>query len=191
MAIDMWSLGCILAELYTGYPLFPGENEQEQLACIMEIQGLPDKYLVERSTRKKVFFGMYFVGSLSWVFLIRAMGVSSLTMNVLTRSIDPMGAPKLVVNSKGKKRKPGAKTLTQALKCSDPLFLDFVARCLTWDPEKRMKPREGLQHEWISEVRTPTRSLFSPPTLASENSLNSSVSSIGSSNSLSSRRRSI
>jgi serine/threonine protein kinase len=27
MAIDMWSLGCILAELYTGYPLFPGENE--------------------------------------------------------------------------------------------------------------------------------------------------------------------
>ncbi|MBZ3889750.1 Dual specificity tyrosine-phosphorylation-regulated kinase 4, partial [Sciurus carolinensis] len=36
MAIDMWSLGCILAELYTGCPLFPGENEVEQLACIME-----------------------------------------------------------------------------------------------------------------------------------------------------------
>ena len=25
MAIDMWSLGCILAELLTGYPLLPGE----------------------------------------------------------------------------------------------------------------------------------------------------------------------
>ena len=25
-AIDMWSLGCILAELYTGYPIFPGES---------------------------------------------------------------------------------------------------------------------------------------------------------------------
>ena len=56
MAIDMWSIGCILAELYTGYPLFPGENEQEQLACIMEVFGPPEKYLVEKSARKKLFF---------------------------------------------------------------------------------------------------------------------------------------
>ena len=26
MPIDMWSFGCILAELYTGYPLFPGKD---------------------------------------------------------------------------------------------------------------------------------------------------------------------
>ncbi|CAO3571170.1 unnamed protein product [Mortierella alpina] len=157
MAIDMWSLGCILAELYTGYPLFPGENEQEQLSCIMEIQGVPDRYLVDKSSRKKVFF-------------------------------DTIGNPKLVVNSKGKKRRPGSKTLGQALKCSDPLFLDFISRCLIWDPEKRMKPREGLQHEWISDIRTPVRSLFSSPASGNEYSLNSSVNSNSSSSS--SRRRS-
>lgn len=56
MPIDMWSLGCILAELLTGYPIFPGENEQEQLACIMEVFGPPDKHLIEKSTRKKLFF---------------------------------------------------------------------------------------------------------------------------------------
>jgi dual specificity tyrosine-phosphorylation-regulated kinase 2/3/4 len=54
--IDMWSLGCILAELFTGYPIFPGENEQEQLACIMEIFGPPEKHLIEKSSRKKLFF---------------------------------------------------------------------------------------------------------------------------------------
>ena len=42
MAIDMWSFGCILAELFTGYPLFPGENEMEQLALMMELKGVPD-----------------------------------------------------------------------------------------------------------------------------------------------------
>lgn len=28
-AIDMWSVGCMLVELMTGYPLFPGESEKE------------------------------------------------------------------------------------------------------------------------------------------------------------------
>lgn len=59
MAIDMFSLGCILAELYTGYPLFPGENEIEQLACIMELLGQPPSHLLDKAKRKKVFFGKY------------------------------------------------------------------------------------------------------------------------------------
>ena len=47
----MWSLACIIAELFTGYPLFPGENEVEQLACIMEVQfnNSADKYLFKVS----------------------------------------------------------------------------------------------------------------------------------------------
>ncbi|ORZ08830.1 kinase-like domain-containing protein [Lobosporangium transversale] len=125
-AIDMWSLGCILAELYTGCPLFPGENEQEQLACIMEIQGVPERYLIEQSTRRKVFF-------------------------------DSHGNPKLVINSKGKKRRPRSKTLGQVLKCTDVLFLDFISRCLIWDPMLRMKPHEGLQHEWITGGKAPAK----------------------------------
>src|SRR4051794_33940256 len=31
MPIDMWSLGCILAELYTGYPIFPGRTNKSSL----------------------------------------------------------------------------------------------------------------------------------------------------------------
>lgn len=56
LGIDMWSIGCILAELYTGYPIFPGENEQEQLACIMEIFGPPSREIIEKCTRRKLFF---------------------------------------------------------------------------------------------------------------------------------------
>ena len=57
MPIDMWSLGCILAELYTGYPLFPGENEVEQLACIMEVFDFPPNSLLMEAQRRKLFFG--------------------------------------------------------------------------------------------------------------------------------------
>lgn len=53
----MFFLGCILAELYTGYPLFPGENEVEQLACLMEVLGAPPDDLILVATRRRLFFG--------------------------------------------------------------------------------------------------------------------------------------
>lgn len=28
-AIDMWSFGCIMAEMFIGYPIFPGESEND------------------------------------------------------------------------------------------------------------------------------------------------------------------
>jgi hypothetical protein len=52
-------IGCILAELYTGYPLFPGENEVEQLACIMEILGVPPEDVINQATRRRLFFGEF------------------------------------------------------------------------------------------------------------------------------------
>ena len=51
MPIDMWSLGCILAELLTGYPLLPGEDEGDQLSCIIELLGMPPQQLLDPSKR--------------------------------------------------------------------------------------------------------------------------------------------
>jgi serine/threonine protein kinase len=62
MPIDMWSLGCILAELLTGYPLLPGEDEGDQLSCIIELLGMPPQKLLDQSKRAKNFIsskGMY------------------------------------------------------------------------------------------------------------------------------------
>lgn len=55
-AIDMWSFGCILCELYNGYPLFPGESEQDLLSRIMEVKGLPTQTVLDEARRKHVFF---------------------------------------------------------------------------------------------------------------------------------------
>ncbi|PLW14057.1 hypothetical protein PCASD_19504 [Puccinia coronata f. sp. avenae] len=79
---------------------------------------MPDKYLVDRSSRRKLFF-------------------------------DSTGAPRPVVNSKGRRRRVGSKTLQTVLKTDDELFVDFIAKCLAWDPERRLKPDPAMRHPWI------------------------------------------
>lgn len=40
-AIDMWSVGCIIAELYSRAPIFPGRDVKNQLTVICELMGKP------------------------------------------------------------------------------------------------------------------------------------------------------
>ena len=54
--IDIWSVGCIIAELIKGSPMFPGENEIEQLQLFMNILGEPPFSLISKSPRKDHFF---------------------------------------------------------------------------------------------------------------------------------------
>jgi dual specificity tyrosine-phosphorylation-regulated kinase 2/3/4 len=49
-------------------------------------------------------------------------------------------------------------TFTEALKRStydnfDKDFGDFISRCLIWEPEKRMKPIEALNHPWVQAMK--------------------------------------
>ncbi|GAC98726.1 likely protein kinase [Pseudozyma hubeiensis SY62] len=40
-AIDVWAVGCILAEMHTGRPLFPGRDYHQQLSLILDVLGTP------------------------------------------------------------------------------------------------------------------------------------------------------
>lgn len=59
-AIDMWAVGCIMAELYTFRPLFPGSSEVDQLFKICSILGTPDKVKLEVYTSVKLKLISYF-----------------------------------------------------------------------------------------------------------------------------------
>lgn len=41
-AIDIWSSGCILAEVLAGRPLFPGNSDLDQICKIIEVLGTPN-----------------------------------------------------------------------------------------------------------------------------------------------------
>ncbi|XP_006013642.1 mitogen-activated protein kinase 14 isoform X2 [Latimeria chalumnae] len=46
--VDIWSVGCIMAELLTGRTLFPGTDHINQLQQIMRLTGTPPAYLINR-----------------------------------------------------------------------------------------------------------------------------------------------
>ncbi|PVU92871.1 hypothetical protein BB561_003572 [Smittium simulii] len=124
LPIDMWSLGCIIYELLTGVPLFPGENEKDQLLAISEVLGVPPLHMITNSPRKSEF----------------AEGVYGYP-NLYTL--------KPYVTSKGLKRVSGSKPLINLiLRAQDQRFYDFMARILTWDPNLRLKPSEAINHPW-------------------------------------------
>lgn len=134
-AIDMWSLGCILAELLSGHALFPGENESDQLACIIEVLGMPSKNLMANSKRAKTFFTPK---GYPRYCTVRTMSDG---MVVLIGGQSRRGKPR---------GPPCSKSLSKALDgCKDPLFLNFIRGCLEWDSEKRLTPSEALKHPWL------------------------------------------
>ena len=49
MAIDMWSLGCMAAELFLGLPLFPGASEHDLLVRIVDMLGMPPHHVLQKA----------------------------------------------------------------------------------------------------------------------------------------------
>ncbi|KAM4704377.1 dual specificity tyrosine-phosphorylation-regulated kinase 2-like [Rhinophrynus dorsalis] len=135
MPLDMWSFGCLLAELLTGIPLFPGENEGDQMACIMELLGMPPQELLKSSKRAEDYVSS--TGYPLYCTKKKRAGTS--------------WVPRFGFSPDGEYRgPPGSRKLVTALKgCDDKLFHDFLRRCLEWDPAIRMTPSEALHHPWL------------------------------------------
>lgn len=144
LPIDMWSLGCILAELATGCPLFPGEDEADQLACIIELCGMPPARFLATCKRARNF--------------ISSKGIP----RYCTVTESPDGGEQIVGgrSRRGKYRGPPAtRDLSTALKTggSESAFVDFLQRCLVWEPADRMTPPQALRHVWLRRKATPAK----------------------------------
>uniref|UniRef100_A0AC34GXH0 Dual-specificity kinase n=1 Tax=Panagrolaimus sp. ES5 TaxID=591445 RepID=A0AC34GXH0_9BILA len=133
--VDMWSFGCIVAELFTGHPLLPGEDASDQLALIIELLGLPPSKILKTSKRAMNFFS--------------ADGFPLYCSHkVFDDGFIAYGSGK---SKRGKHRgAPKTRNWIATLKNeADDLFIDFLRRCLQWDPACRLTASDALQHPWI------------------------------------------
>lgn len=119
-AIDMWSMGCIMIELFTGFPLFPGTNEREQLQLIIDVIGMVPNGVLTVSQRKHLFPQL--------------------------KEAVPNAIEVLTPAQKEERLKY---IMVKLRDVPDDSFVSFIAQCLEWDPTKRLTPEQGLRHEWV------------------------------------------
>ena len=55
--VDYWAVGCIMGELADGNPMFPGENETDQINCIIKILGNLPEELVNMFYKNPIYEG--------------------------------------------------------------------------------------------------------------------------------------
>lgn len=65
-AVDLWSIGCVLAEMLRGKPLFPGENGVDQLVEIVKVLGAPSRRQVLAMNQQYFNFSFPTIVARSW-----------------------------------------------------------------------------------------------------------------------------
>lgn len=131
-AIDLWSVGCILAGLlFRREPFFRGKDNEEQLALIVSVLGTRDflpycrKCNVRLSSKSRAAIGKYCSESLEEGSVARDIG----------------------------RRKPWLSFLTPTCPIPSPQALDLLDKLLVYDHEQRWTAREALSHSFFDDVR--------------------------------------
>ncbi|XP_039519195.1 homeodomain-interacting protein kinase 1 isoform X4 [Pimephales promelas] len=148
-AIDMWSLGCVIAELFLGWPLYPGASEYDQIRYISQTQGLPPEYLLSAGTKTSRFFNR---GPDSSYPLWRLktpseheseMGIKSKeARKYIFNCLDDMMQVNLPTHLEG--------TDLLAEKADRRELIDLLKRMLRLDADKRITPTKTLAHPFVS-----------------------------------------
>jgi len=126
-AIDVWSIGCTLYELYTGRILFPGRSNAHMLLLMTELRGRFNTKLVRRAR-----FGDTYFDDMGAFVHPDAKTVNAPRTRDLKARLMPPGE---------RFGDAEAKALGQ--------FVDLLEKCLMLDPARRITPREALAHGFL------------------------------------------
>ncbi|XP_046721063.1 homeodomain-interacting protein kinase 2 isoform X1 [Silurus meridionalis] len=148
-AIDMWSLGCVIAELFLGWPLYPGASEYDQIRYISQTQGLPAEYLLSAGTKTTRFFNRD-PDSTYPLWRLKTQedhegetGIKSKeARKYIFNCLDDMAQVNVSTELEGSDM--------LAEKADRREFIDLLTKMLTIDADKRITPIETLNHPFVT-----------------------------------------
>ncbi|XP_018103448.1 homeodomain interacting protein kinase 1 S homeolog isoform X6 [Xenopus laevis] len=148
-AIDMWSLGCVIAELFLGWPLYPGASEYDQIRYISQTQGLPAEYLLSAGTKTSRFFNRDpDLGYPLW--RLKAPDEHEVETGIKSKEarkyifncLDDMAQVNMSTDLEG--------TDMLAEKADRREYIDLLKKMLTIDADKRITPLKTLNHPFVT-----------------------------------------
>ncbi|XP_051720632.1 dual specificity tyrosine-phosphorylation-regulated kinase 1B isoform X2 [Ctenopharyngodon idella] len=143
LAIDMWSLGCILVEMHTGEPLFSGSNEVDQMNKIVEVLGVPPNHMLDQAPKARKYFDKLSDGL--WT-VKKNKDIKKEYKPPATRRLHEI----LGVETGG----PGGRRAGEQghAPCDYLKFKDLILRMLDYDPKTRITPFYALQHNFFKKT---------------------------------------
>ncbi|XP_069479680.1 homeodomain-interacting protein kinase 3 isoform X2 [Ambystoma mexicanum] len=148
-AIDMWSLGCVIAELFLGWPLYPGALEYDQIRYISQTQGLPGEQLLNIGAKTARFFCRELDASYSgWRLKTLEEHETETGMKskearkYIFNSLDDIVHVNMVMDLDGSD--------SLAEKADRREFVSLLGKMLLIDAELRITPVETLNHQFVT-----------------------------------------
>ncbi|KAJ3194497.1 U4/U6 small nuclear ribonucleoprotein prp4 [Irineochytrium annulatum] len=137
-AIDMFSVGCTLYELFTGKILFPGRSNNQMLRMFMELKGK----FSNKMLRKGQFTSQHFDEQMNFLQveqdkITKRDVVKKVTYTKPTKDLKS----RLLPDASERVPEEEMKMITN--------FIDLLERCLHLGPDKRLTVSEAMQHPFI------------------------------------------
>ncbi|KAJ1335061.1 dual-specificity kinase [Microdochium nivale] len=136
---DIWSIGCILVEFYTGDALFQTHDNLEHLAMMENVcDGRIDSHLVQSVNKMATRSG----GNPASKYFKRLK----------------LDYPTAETTRASRRFVKNMKRLEDIMPPSNnflKLFLDLLKKIFVYDPAKRITAREALEHPWFRELAVP------------------------------------